>query len=203
MRPPVSQIILQQMRSEGSEPMEFQIEEYVKHTIYPYEHPFDDAWTIELGCGGYWYYIYKDYLPFLKVQVPTQPPFCTGAIILHDNLIIGSNDYGIYKINLKDIKNQTDFRIKHIETDDSFRSFAVDRDVFYMLGMHRVSAFDSDLHLLWKSQYLSADGVCFKSIEGDIMTVECCLEPWSEDWFDAKISSLDGSIIYTPIEFHE
>ena len=55
----------------------------------------------------------------------------------------------------------------------------------------------------WKSKYLSADGVCFKSIEGDIMTVECCLEPWSEDWFDAKISSLDGSIIYTPIEFHE
>ncbi len=186
--------------------MEFQIEEDVKYTVYPYEHPFDDAWTIKLGhSNGYWYYIYKDYLPFLKVMVPTQPqpPDYTGAIILHDHLIIGSHDYGIYRINLKNIENQTDFGIKHIETDDSFISFTVDRDAFYMLGEHHVSAFDSELHLLWKSKYLSADGVYYKSIEGDIMTVECCIEPMSEDWFDAKISLLDGSIIYTPIEFHE
>ena len=183
--------------------MGFHIEENVPYTVYPYEHPFDDAWTIELGHNGHWYYIFKDYLPFLKVQVPTESIYPTDAIILHDNLIIGSNDNGIYKINLKDIKSQTDFGIKHVETDDSFRFFAVDRDVVYMLGMHRVSAFDSELNLLWKSKYLSADGVYFKSIEGDIMTVECCLEPISEDWFKAKISLLDGSIISTPIEFNK
>jgi hypothetical protein len=70
-----------------------------------------------------------------------------------------------------------------------------------VLGSKYVMAFSNRLDLLWESKHLSEDGVFCKNIEGDIMTVECCLEPMSEKWFNAKISLSDGSIIYTPYEF--
>ena len=89
--------------------MEFQIEENVKYTVYPYEHPFDDAWRIELG-GGDFYYIYKDHEPFLRISVPTD--FHSDAVIFHDNLVIGGD--GIFIIDLKGEKKAE--RISESET---------------------------------------------------------------------------------------
>ena len=174
--------------------MEFQIEENVEYTFYPYEHPFDNAWRIELG-GGKIYYIYKDHEPFLMIQAPTfYPPFFTDAVIFHDNLVIGSCEYGIYIIDLKgDKKIRGDFRIRNIEIDGYFGYFAVGRDVLYVLGAHHVFAFDCDLHLLWKSDYLSTDGVVFKSKTDDTMVLSCNFDPM-EEWYTREISLKDGKI---------
>ena len=175
--------------------MEFQIEENVEYTVYPYEHPFDNAWRIELG-GGQFYYIYKDHEPFLMIQVPTSyPPEFTDAVIFHDNLVIGSCNYGIYIVDLKGNKKSiADFKIKNIEIDGYFGYFAVDRDILYVLGMCHVYAFDRDLHLLWKSDDLSTDGVVFDSITDDTMIVSCNYDPM-EEWYTRKISLKDGKIL--------
>ena len=170
--------------------MEFQIEENVKYTVYPYEHPFDDAWRIELG-GGDFYYIYKDHEPFLRISVPTD--FHSDAVIFHDNLVIGGD--GIFIIDLKgEKKSREDFRIRNIKIDGYFGYLTVDRDVLYVLGMHHVYAFDSNLNLLWKSDDLSTDGVVLKSITDDTMVVSCNYDPM-EKWFAREISLKDGKII--------
>ena len=175
--------------------MDFQIEKDVEYYVYPYEHPFDDAWRIELG-GGQFYYIYKDHEPFLMIQAPTfYPPEFTDAVIFHDKLVIGSCFCGIFIVDLAGDKTCIgDFRIQNIEIDGYFGYFALGRDVLYVLGMHHVYAFNSDLHLLWKTAGISADGVTFESMTDDTMVVSCNYDPM-EEWFTTEISLKDGKVV--------
>ena len=171
--------------------MEYQIEENVKYTVYPYEHPFDDACRIDLGCGKS-YYIYKDHEPFLWV-LANGGPF-TEALIYHSNLVIGNYDNGIYIINLNDVKDKKDFRIRNIEIEGYFGYFVLDRDILYVLGMHNVYAYNPDLQLLWKSNSLSTDGVVFDSITDKTMVLSCNYDPM-EEWFTREISLTDGKVL--------
>lgn len=163
----------------------YQLEEDVDYIVYPYEHPFDGTQRIELGIGKS-YYIYKDLEPYLTVTVDGLP--FTEAILFHDCLAIGNYNKGVYFINLHD------FEIKNIEVQDYFGYFVDDRDILYVLGCCYIMAFNSHLELLWKTDNLAIDGVVFKYIEGNTMTVSCEMDP-PGGWIDRKISLLDGSVI--------
>ena len=171
--------------------MEYRVEENVQYTVYPYEHPFDDAWKTELGCGKH-YYVYRDDEPFLMIQAPGER--FTEAVIYHDSLVIGSFDHGIYIVNLKDVKDRTDFRIRNIEIDGYFGYFVLDRDILYVLGMRNVYAFNRDFRLLWKSGPLSTDGVVPESITDQTMVLSCNDDPMGA-WFTREISLADGKVL--------
>ena len=155
---------------------------------------WDDVEKIAFGPGPWWY-VYIDDEPALAVETHAFS-HDSDVVIFSDYLAVGDSDNGIHFINL------LNFEVTDVEISRFFCEFVVDRNTLYVLGAEYIMAYNSKLELLWKSKRLSADGVYFKGLEGDIMTVECCLMPWSEDWFDVTISLLDGSIIHTPIEFH-
>ena len=152
--------------------------------------PGDDCWDyvkkIEFG-SGLWYYIYIDDEPALAVENGDPIDF-SEAVIFNDYLALGNYDHGIHLISL------IDFKVINVEVKGYFDSFAVDRNILYVLGCEDIMAFGGNLDLLWKTEHLSTDGVVFKSIEDNTMTVSCCYHPM-EEWFDRKISLLDGKII--------
>ena len=180
-------------RMETSERVEYW-EDWEKVKRIWFEHGEERSWY---GSGnGPWYYIYIDDQPALAVR-------SSEVLFFHDWLVTGdfpesgylypSRYYnGVHAISLRDYQADHS-EVKSIEVEGYFDSFKVDRDVLYVFCMHDVMAFDGNLNLLWKTGKLSEDGVVFKYIEGDTMTVECTAEPMSEKWFDHTISLLDGS----------
>ncbi|RKM56244.1 hypothetical protein D6853_05475 [Butyrivibrio sp. X503] len=147
---------------------------------------FDNIEKVVLGSGKI-YYVYDDEDPVVSVEININS-FFSDAIIFNDYMVIGNYCEGIYLISL------IDHSVRNIKIRGYFAYFEIDKDVLYVLGCNNVIAFNSDLELKWESDNLAEDGVVCDSIEDDIMTISCEMNP-PGGWIERKLSLVEGKII--------
>ena len=153
-----------------------------------YNCEFENVKRIGIGTGKI-FYVYKDNLPFLSVEINLLiGDFFVDSIIVGEYLYIGNYYEGVYVINLKD------FSFNNISVDGYFGYFVKNQDYIYILGCENIIAIDIDARFVWKSDNIAVDGIVCNGIEGHIMYISCEMDP-PGGWEDMKIDLLTGNTI--------
>lgn len=145
---------------------------------------FDDVNKIRLGQDRF-YYVLKNGIPFLCVEVDLTLSSFDTAVVFYENLCIGVED----KVYFIDMNN---FECREICVQMYFGYFYIYKDLLFVLSGNGVIAFDNKMHEKWRQSGLAEDGVVVNEIEnGNVLVLSCEMNP-PDGWITRRINIFNG-----------
>ena len=155
----------------------------LKNSTYS-EDDFECVEKIVLG-GDRFYYVLKNGVPFLRVEVDLTLSAFDTAVVFHGYLCIGVKD----KVFFIDMNS---FECRQICVQMYFGYFYICRDMLFVLSGNGVIAFDNKLQEVWRQSMLAEDGVVVEKIENDnVLVLSCEMDP-PGGWVTKKINIFNG-----------
>lgn len=155
----------------------------LKNSAYS-EYDFESVKKIVLGEDRF-YYVLKNGVPFLCVEVDLTLSAFDTAVVFHEYLCIGVED----KVFFIDMNS---FECRQICVQMYFGYFYICRDMFFVLSGTGVIAFDNKMHEVWRQSMLAVDGVVVQEIENDsVLVLSCEMDP-PDGWITRKINIFNG-----------
>ena len=155
----------------------------LKNSVYS-EEDFEYVKKIVLG-GDRFYYILKNGIPFLRVEVDLTASAFDTAVVFYENLCIGVED----KVYFIDMNN---FECREICVQMYFGYFYIYKDLLLVLSGNGVIAFDNKMHEIWRKFGLAEDGVVVKEVQNDnILVLSCEMDP-PGGWIIRRINIFNG-----------
>lgn len=148
---------------------------------------FDDVNKIELGQDRF-YYVLKNGIPFLRVEVDLTLSSFDTAVVFYENLCIGVKDK-VYFIDMNNLE------CREICVQMYFGYFYIYKDLLLVLSGCEVIAFDNKMHERWRQSGLAEDGVIVNEIENDnVLVLSCEMDP-PGGWITRRINVFNGKEI--------
>ncbi|MBD5470447.1 MAG: hypothetical protein HDR19_04880 [Lachnospiraceae bacterium] len=145
---------------------------------------FDDANKIKLGQGRF-YYVLKNGIPFLRVEVDLTSSSFDTAVVFYETLCIGVED----KVFFIDMNN---FICREICVQMYFGYFYTYKNLLLVLSGNGVIAFDNNMHEKWRQPELAVDGMVVNEIENDnVLVLSCEMDP-PGGWITKRINIFNG-----------
>lgn len=145
---------------------------------------FDDVNKIKLGQDRF-YYVLKNGIPFLRVEVDLTSSSFDTAVVFYETLCIGVKDK-VFFINMNN------FECREICVQMYFGYFYIYKDMLLVLSASGVIAFDNNMHEKWRQSELAVDGVVANEIENDnVLVLSCEIDP-PGGWITRRINIFNG-----------